>query len=109
MDKYTNEKVMRSLNSLKKRINRKFKLEKMILFGSRARGDYFLTSDVDLILVSNDFAKFEFRERIAEILDYWDEGIDIEPLCYTPEEFERKKKQIGIVKQAVEEGVNLLN
>gem|GEM_PF-4438397 len=29
------------------------------------------------------------------------------PLCYTPEEFEEKKKEIGIVRQAVEEGIDL--
>jgi hypothetical protein len=28
-------------------------------------------------------------------------------LCYTPEEFEKKKKQIGIVRTAVEEGIEI--
>jgi hypothetical protein len=28
-------------------------------------------------------------------------------LCYTPEEFERKKKQIGVVQQAAQEGIGI--
>jgi hypothetical protein len=28
-------------------------------------------------------------------------------LCYTPEEFERKKREIGIVREAVKEGVTI--
>jgi len=105
MDKYTNERVKKILRTYIKKVNKKFKLEKAILFGSRARGDYLLNSDVDMILVSKDFKKLKFKERMAEVLECWDEYIDIEPLCYTPEEFEKKKKQIGIVNQAIKEGI----
>ncbi len=37
--------------------------------------------------------------------DYWDESVDIEAVCYTPEEFETKAKQRGIVRKAIEEGI----
>jgi len=37
--------------------------------------------------------------------EHW--PIEIEPLCYTPEESEAKKKQIGIVSEAIKEGVFL--
>jgi predicted nucleotidyltransferase len=107
MAQYTNERVKKIIKKYLKNINKKFKLEKTILFGSRARGDYFLNSDVDIILISKDFKKLPFRKRMAEVMAEWDEYIDIEPLCYTPEEFEKKKKQIGIVKQAVKEGILL--
>jgi len=40
--------------------------------------------------------------------EFWNHyPLDIEPLCYTPEEFEKKKKQIGIVSRAVKEGIEL--
>jgi hypothetical protein len=107
MAKYTNERVKKILKIYLKKINKKFRIEKAILFGSRARGDYLLDSDVDIIIVSKDFGKLKFKERMSEAITEWNEYIDIEPLCYTPEEFERKKKQLGIVHQAVKEGKTL--
>jgi len=76
------------------------------LFGSRARGDHLRNSDYDVILVSTDFEGMFFTRRSALMYDFWNHWpIQIEPLCYTPEEFEAKKKQIGIVSQAVREGI----
>ena len=49
-----------------------------------------------------------FTQRIARMYDFWKHyPIEIEPTCYTPEEFEKKRKQIGIVKTAVEEGIEI--
>ena len=98
---------MKLIKSLKKSVNKKFKLDTTILFGSRARGDYLLDSDVDMIFVSKKFSRLNFRRRMGEIIEMWDEWIDIEPLCYTPEEFEIKRKQLGIVRQAVKEGIEI--
>lgn len=47
------------------------------------------------------------RERIIEVFGDWDEKQMLEPLCYIPEEFEKKQQQIGIVQQAVEEGIEV--
>ena len=78
------------------------------MFGSRARGDNFNDSDYDIIIVSPDFANILFTQRIAKMYDFWKHyPLDIEPICYTPEEFEKKKKQIGLVQQAVKEGIEL--
>src|SRR3989344_3411614 len=93
-----------SLRDLTKEYSKKYKIQKMLLFGSRARGDYKLTSDVDLIVISKDFKKLSFRERPNDFLDTWILPIDFEVICYTPEEFLRKKKEYGIVKQAAKEG-----
>ncbi len=95
------------LKNLKKKISKKYALKEFILFGSRSRGDYLLTSDVDILLVSPDFEKIQFKDRMADIIGFWNESVDLEPLCYTPEEFYRKKKQLGIVQQAVREGKNI--
>ena len=107
MVKYTNERVMKSLRKYLKRVSKHITIDKIILFGSRARGDYFLDSDVDLIIISKDFKNIDFRERMSMLLDFWDEPIDLEVIGYTPEEFEKKKKQIGIVKTAVKEGIEI--
>ncbi|MBM6854971.1 nucleotidyltransferase domain-containing protein [Mediterraneibacter glycyrrhizinilyticus] len=39
-------------------IAEKYKVEKVILFGSRARGDFHRTSDIDLAVKGGDFANF---------------------------------------------------
>lgn len=71
--------------------------ERVILFGSHARGTAQEDSDIDLIVISNDFKDMDFMQRceclgraIAEIME------PIEPLAYTPEEFniEKQKKNI---------------
>jgi predicted nucleotidyltransferase len=92
-----------------KRIRAHYTIQKVILFGSRARGDHLKVSDFDFIIVSPDFEGIHFTTRMASIYLYWDEHYDIEPLCYTPEEFEEKKKEIGIVSQAVKEGIEILD
>ena len=99
--------MKKALRKYLKQVNKYFKIEKAILFGSRARDDYFLDSDVDLIIVSHDFEDIDFRERISELLRWWDEPIDLEVIGYTPDEFERKKKQIGLVNNAVKEGIEI--
>ncbi|MFB6246802.1 MAG: nucleotidyltransferase domain-containing protein [Candidatus Pacearchaeota archaeon] len=101
---HTNKEAKEKIRELLKKIRKKFNIEKAILFGSRAREDWLKTSDIDLILVSKDFKKLAFKKRMQEILGHWNEEIDLEVICYTPEEFERKKKQIGLVQKAVEEG-----
>ncbi len=91
-----------------RRVKKEYKVEKAILFGSRARGDNFNDSDYDIIIVSPDFMNILFTQRIARMYDFWKHyPIEIEPICYTPEEFEKKKKQIGTVKTAVEEGIEI--
>ena len=96
--------LMRHINKIKK----KFNPERIILFGSRARKDNLVNSDIDLIIVSKKFEGIPWRRRIIDAFGDWDDKIMLEPICYTPDEFEEKKKQVGLVKQAVKEGVVLV-
>ncbi|HAZ27607.1 TPA: nucleotidyltransferase [Candidatus Acetothermia bacterium] len=65
------------------------------------------TSDVDLVVISPDFASMPFLRRIREVVALWESDLDLEVLLYTPEEFERKKEEIGIVAVAAREGVEI--
>lgn len=95
------------LRRFKERLSQRFCVTKMILFGSRARGDHLKTSDVDLIVVSPDFAGIPFLQRIREISALWESDLALEVLLYTPEEFVRKKEEIGIVAVAVREDLEI--
>ncbi len=88
-----------------KRVKEVISVEKVIIFGSRARGDYLADSDVDLIMVSRDFEGVPFYERMDKLILLWESPLDLDVLCYTPEEFKMKQEEICIVKQAVQEGV----
>ncbi len=90
-----------------KAIRYRFNIEKAIFFGSRAKGTHRKNSDYDFILVSKDFKKMKFTERISKIYPSWEYADSIEPLCYTPKEFNKLKKQISIVREAVREGIEI--
>ncbi len=105
MDKYGTQETKEALKRLKAELEDVYDIDRILLFGSRARGDWLYGSDVDLIVVSKDFEGKAFAERCADVLAHWHEDVDLEVLCYTPEEFARKKEKIGIVGQAVKEAV----
>lgn len=83
------------------------RIERAILFGSRARGDALAHSDYDLLIVSPDFGGQPFYARAAPLLLLWDRPQDLELLCYTPEEFEAKRRGLNIAATAASEGVDL--
>ena len=50
----------------------KYDIEKVILFGSRARGDFRRTSDIDIAVTVGDFARFalDVDEETSTLLEY---------------------------------------
>ncbi len=100
----TTAEVIRGLKSLKRRLARHIRVDRMILFGSRARGDWLLTSDADLMIVSPDFQGRRFADRSAEVLGHWRGRVDLEVFCYTPAEVATRARDIGLVAQALKEG-----
>lgn len=107
MDKRSNKEIIKEIEKFLVEVNRSFRIKKAILFGSRARDDWLYTSDIDLIIVSKDFKNVNFLDRIRAISKKWRLELELQPICYTPEEFERKKREIGIINQAVKEGKKL--
>jgi hypothetical protein len=103
MDKKRTYKINQFLN----RVEREFRPEHVILFGSRAGEDYLKQSDYDIIVVSEMFEDIHFLNRMTMLYELWDYDFDLDILAYTPDEFEAKKKEIGIVSEAVKEGIEL--
>lgn len=62
------EQVLNEIKALAK----KYEIESVILFGSRARGDYKRTSDIDLAVSGGDVARFvlDVEEETATLLKY---------------------------------------
>ena len=80
-------------------------LDKVILFGSYARNKQRKNSDVDLLIISNNFKNIKSFKRAKELYLNWDIDMGVDFICLTNEELEKKKKEIGIVSEALREGV----
>lgn len=54
------------------KIAQKYQVEKVILFGSRARGDFKRTSDIDLAVSGGNFARFalDVNEETSTLLEF---------------------------------------
>lgn len=104
MGRVTTSEVIKELKKIKK----KSKVEQMLLFGSRARGDELLTSDVDVIVISKEFAKIPFRQRPNKFLEAWALPVDLEIFCYTSEELARKRREIGLVQEAMKQAKKII-
>ena len=87
---------------------RRVRVGEAILYGSRARGDYLHTSDVDLMLISPRFEGVRFVDRLAPLHGEWRLWwIYPELLAYTPEEFERAREGLGIEREAARTGIRI--
>lgn len=91
----------------KRVLSKKIPIKRMVLFGSRANGNVKKWSDFDLLIVSNKFKGIVSYKRSYDLYDSWTELYPVDFLCYTPGEFSELKKKITIVRQAVEEGIEI--
>ena len=93
--------------SFKKRLVEVYPVDRLILFGSRARNRHTRYSDFDFVVVSRKFKGLDRLERSARMYDFWTYMYPAEFLCYTPGEFKRLKRRSYILKEALSEGIEL--
>lgn len=98
---------MKELERFKNQMKKKYDIERIIVFGSLATGKFTKESDIDLIIVSKSFKNKKSFERSPPLYKEWDLDYPVDFLCYTPEEFEKRKKMIGIVNEALKKGVEI--
>jgi predicted nucleotidyltransferase len=88
--------VQAQLDRMVKRIVRQFDPEKIILFGSQARGDAEPDSDVDLLVVMDfEGSKLKKMVELRGTLD--DIAIPVDILITTPEDFAWRKDIVGTI------------
>ena len=101
------DEIKESLKGFLHAVVKQFSIDKVILFGSYARGDFHENSDIDLIIVG--IFKERFFDRIGKILDLVPKDLNIEPFVYTIEEFETMRQNGNpFIITAVSEGVQLI-
>ena len=101
------KKDLEIVKRFKKKLSKKIPVEKVILFGSRATGKIHKWSDFDLVIVSDEFEGQKSFKRGIGFREDWGYKYPVDFLCYTKEEFDRLKKRPTIVKNAVEEGIEI--
>jgi len=103
-----NQQIFKEIQALKRQI---LPNERVVLFGSQARGDTHEDSDWDLLVVLkkegrhnwDDFDKYAFPfEEMG-----WDYGVAINSLLYTQEEWD-KRRITPFYKNVENEGVEIV-
>ena len=95
--------VQEYINNLKN----KFRVEKVIVFGSALKNKFNKNSDIDIIVLSNDFKGIDFLKRL-ELLSHARCGrgrqIPMDIIGYTPKEFYKLSKESIVLKEARHNG-----
>lgn len=92
------------IDRMVKRIVKKFHPEKVILFGSHARGDARVDSDIDLLVVM-DFEGRKLDKCLEIDAALRDIRIPFDVIVTRPEDFEWRKDVVGTIEwPAVKEG-----
>ncbi len=96
--------MLEELHDIVEQIIAKYKPEKVILFGSAARGESGPQSDVDLLIIKRDTPHFG-ADRIRQLSKMIKRNIPVDFLIYRPEELE-KRLMMGdpFLRMIIEEG-----
>jgi uncharacterized protein len=79
----------REIEKITRQIIEKYKPERIILFGSAARGEFSSDSDADFLIIKRDTPLYG-ADRIRELSPLIDREIPLDLLVYRPEEFEER-------------------
>jgi predicted nucleotidyltransferase len=99
------------LTSFARELQRRYGAERVLLFGSQARGNAQDDSDFDFIIVSPRFAGLPSRERGRGLNELFYEVGGYAPLdliCLTPNEFDQARQMITLVAAVLPEAIDLL-
>lgn len=102
-----NPEIAKRVDDCVRKLQDAFNPKKIILFGSFARGEIKESGTLDFMIIAD--TKLRFFDRIKQSLEACKGGFpSIEPLVYTPREFDLLLSQgEGFLEDALEEGVVL--
>jgi len=99
-----NPDIEKEIINITSQILEKYKPEKVILFGSAAKGEMSADSDADFLIIKKDTPHYG-ADRIKELSRLINRNIPVDFLVYRPNEFE-KRVSMGdpFLKLIIEEG-----
>jgi hypothetical protein len=96
---------IREVENFLRRISSKCNIKRAIIFGSAIKGEFREDSDIDLIIVSDEFKGKSALKRPVQLYLEWDLDHPVDFICYTTDEFEELKNRVSLVKEALKKGV----
>lgn len=104
-----NEQLSNRLKEISERLKKEYGAEKVILYGSYAKGEETPDSEVDLFIVAATNERFFERvAMVSRLIRDLSNGLPVSPIVLAPTEVdERKKMDDQFVTQILEEGVYL--
>ncbi len=98
------KELKKNIQIITEEIRRKYRPEKIILFGSAAKGEFEEGSDLDFFIIKE--TELPRHRRPLEIYQFLDDrGLPIDFIIYTPEEF-KERLSLGdfFIKRILKEG-----
>jgi len=103
------QKAMKRLIAISDHLKKEYHAQKVILYGSYARGNMTTDSDVDLLVIAPTHERFfERMATVRRLLRDYRKGLAIAPLVFTEEEIDqRKEKGDQFITEIMETGLEL--
>jgi DNA polymerase sigma len=99
------EEVRTGVSKYLNRLRQEIPIEKAMLFGSYAKGNFDSGSDVDLAIFSDYFQGMRRVDGIAFLLSRAvDIDLDLEPLPFTYEDY---AERVGLVDEIIRTGIEM--
>ncbi len=80
--------ILKEIDNIRDQIITKYKPEKVILFGSAARGDEEI-NDIDLFIIKKDVPYYG-ADRLGELYKLMDTDLPVDYIVYKPEEADER-------------------
>jgi Nucleotidyltransferase domain. len=101
------KKEKKELVKLLKKLKDELKVEEVHIFGSRVYGTPLKESDIDILIISEEFKNKSFIENMIRVNKMLDGNLDIEIFPYTREDIIKYKGKKVLITEALEKGLKI--
>jgi hypothetical protein len=107
----------RELRRYLERVDDRWTIDQAVLGGARVADEHGAPPQRErgpeyvIVLVSGAYEGMPWLERVYHAGSLWDAlemGAPADVHCYTPDEFERKRTSLRVVREAVDDGIDLM-
>ncbi len=99
------EQINKEAKEIAEVVAKKYKPEKIILFGSVARGEIRKDSDIDLCIIKKTkLPRYKRIWKVYELIRDMDYKYGVEPIIFTPTEFQEREKNNYFVRNILKDG-----
>ncbi len=98
----TQVQIQSQINSIKNQLIKKYKPQKIILFGSYAYGQPTENSDIDLLVVAD--TDKSFHDRISSVRSLLPKDRPIDLIILTPSEYQQTKSSNPLISEIESKG-----